>query len=102
MPTHWSSRITFAAALLLATSLAPGSVVRSSRHASGQETPPRPVPVADCPGVTSRGWVVLPPVGRYGRAPVYTDALLLEIVSGRWRTPSAGDVVRLSDASVRR
>jgi len=45
---------------------------------------------------------VLPPVGRYGRAPVYTDALLLEIVSGRWRTPSAGDVVRLSDASVRR
>jgi hypothetical protein len=38
--------------------------------------------------------LVLAPVGRYGRAPLHTDALEAEIVAGRWKAPRAGDAVK--------
>jgi pimeloyl-ACP methyl ester carboxylesterase len=37
--------------------------------------------------------LLLPPVGRYGREPIHTDALEALLVAGTWRAPRAGDTV---------
>ncbi len=47
--------------------------------------------------VLTGDWLVIERVGRGGRAVVHTDAIEAEIVAGRWSTPKAGDVVRVSD-----
>ncbi len=46
--------------------------------------------------------LVLPPVGQYGRSPVYLDALQAEIFAGRWKAPRAGDAVTLPNGAVRK
>ncbi|MFQ5806639.1 MAG: prolyl oligopeptidase family serine peptidase [Phycisphaerae bacterium] len=46
-------------------------------------------------------WAVIERVGRYGRAPVHTDAIEAEIVAGRWSAPQAGDTVRVSEEVVK-
>jgi len=53
------------------------------------------------PDTLSGSWLVLEPVGRYGRAPVHTDALEAEIVAGRWKPPQPGETVRVSDDVVK-
>src|SRR5262245_39971408 len=39
--------------------------------------------------------LVLPPVGRLGRSAIPVDALLAEIVAGKWTAPKVGDTVTL-------
>lgn len=63
---------------------------------AGQDTPAPQIDEA----LTGQ-WLVLERVGRYGRAPVHTDALEAEIVAGRWKPPQAGDQVRVSEDTVR-
>lgn len=46
--------------------------------------------------------LVLPPVGQYGRSPVYLDLLQAEIVAGRWKAPRAGDAVTLPSGTARK
>ena len=48
-----------------------------------------------------RDGIVIPPVGRYGRSAVHTDAIEAELVAGQWRAPKSGDVVTLPDGSVK-
>ena len=47
--------------------------------------------------IVLRDGLALPPVGRYGRGPVHTDALEALIVAGNWRYPKEGDGVALPD-----
>jgi pimeloyl-ACP methyl ester carboxylesterase len=44
-----------------------------------------------------RECLVLPPVGRYGRLPLPSDALEAQIVAGTWKPPKAGDTVTMQD-----
>ncbi|UCG15575.1 MAG: prolyl oligopeptidase family serine peptidase [Phycisphaerales bacterium] len=46
-------------------------------------------------------WLVIEPVGRYGRAAVHTDAIEARIVAGRWSAPKTGDTVALPDGAKR-
>jgi poly(3-hydroxybutyrate) depolymerase len=43
--------------------------------------------------------LVIRPVGRSGRTPLHTDPIEAEIVAGRWKPPSAGDSVQLTNDS---
>lgn len=45
--------------------------------------------------------LVIPPVGRYGRAAVYTDAVEARLTSGQPFAPKAGDTVNLPDGTSR-
>jgi pimeloyl-ACP methyl ester carboxylesterase len=47
-------------------------------------------------------FLVLEPVGRYGRMALHTDAVEREIVSGTWLMPTEGDVETMPDGTVRR
>lgn len=53
--------------------------------------------LADPPPVITdfEDYLVIEPVGRGGRSPVHTDAIEATIVDGSWRTPQAGDAVRV-------
>jgi pimeloyl-ACP methyl ester carboxylesterase len=65
----------------------------------GRAAEPAPEPAKE---IVLREGLVIPPVGRYGRSPVHTDALESQIVAGKWAAPKAGDVVKLEDGSSRR
>ena len=56
----------------------------------------RPTAAQNTPIVLREG-LALPPVGRYGRGPVHTDALEAQIVAGTWRYPKEGDTVALPE-----
>ncbi len=62
---------------------------------AGQSQPSEPVKE-----IVLRDWLVIEPVGRYGRSAVHTDAIEAEIVAGRWSPPRAGDTVTLPALSV--
>ena len=49
-----------------------------------------------------RSGLVIPPVGKYGRSVVHTDAIEAAIVAGKWTAPQAGDEVKLPDGSTRK
>src|SRR6266542_3009239 len=53
----------------------------------------REVVLGDC--------LVIPSVGRYGRAPLPIDFLQAEIVAGRWKAPKPGDKLALSGGATR-
>src|SRR5207249_908042 len=59
------------------------------------EAPPAPgeIPLREC--------LVLPPVGRGGRAPVHADPIEARIVAGRWAPPKAGDAVTSANGAAR-
>jgi len=46
--------------------------------------------------------LVLPSVCRYGRSPIFQDALQEKIVTGNWIRPKAGDTIALPDGSTRK
>ena len=48
-----------------------------------------------------RSALVIPPVGRYGRSPVHTDAIEAQLVAGTWQAPKAGDRIKLPDGTAR-
>src|SRR5262249_41530902 len=48
--------------------------------------------------ITPRAWLVLKPVGRYGRSPLRLDALEAQIVAGKLKAPTAGEKVGLPGA----
>ncbi len=57
------------------------------------------VPVARAEDLVPSECLIIRPVGRYGRSPVHRDALEAEIVTGKWRSPMAGDTVKLPDGT---
>jgi len=56
-----------------------------------------------CGAVTAWGedltgrWLVIEPVGRYGRTAIHTDAIEAAVVAGTWVPPKAGDEVRVGE-----
>ncbi len=42
-------------------------------------------------------WLVIEPVGRYGRTAIHTDAIEAAIVAGTWVPPKGGDEVRVGE-----
>jgi hypothetical protein len=46
--------------------------------------------------------LVLPPVGRSGRSPIPTDALVERMAAGKWTAPKAGDTVKAANGPERK
>lgn len=84
--THLSDRGTAAAGASAAQD--PASSAAAANAATGQD-------------LTPRQWLVVGPVGAYGRTNLHTDAVAAALVAGNWRPPRAGDVVTLPDGAQR-
>ncbi|MGB0716751.1 MAG: prolyl oligopeptidase family serine peptidase [Phycisphaerae bacterium] len=46
-------------------------------------------------------WLVIEPVGRYGRYAIHKDSVEKQIVDGTWRIPQVADVVRAANGDLR-
>src|SRR5262245_44840988 len=46
--------------------------------------------------------LVLPPVGRSGRSPIPTDALVERMAAGKWSAPTAGDTAKAANGCERK
>jgi poly(3-hydroxybutyrate) depolymerase len=57
-------------------------------------------PDAPPPAIPGKG-VVLPPVGVFGRTPIPRDAVAVQIATGKWAAPKAGDAVTGTDGARR-
>jgi poly(3-hydroxybutyrate) depolymerase len=57
--------------------------------------------LADEPALPNEA-LVLPPVGRYGRSPIPTDALVEGMAAGKWSAPKAGDTVKPANGPERK
>jgi poly(3-hydroxybutyrate) depolymerase len=76
------------------------SIVILASWLVGRETPAaedRPLDSFD--ELHMREALVLPPVGRYGRAPFHIDPIQAELAAGTWTAPDAGDGVESPDGS---
>jgi len=55
-------------------------------------------PATELPAsITPTDYLVLPAVGQYGRLALQRDAIEAELVAGKWKPPTAGDVVKTAD-----
>lgn len=82
--------------LIVALFAAPPRAANAADAERAQAT--RPTPAEQRAMQPSADWLVLEPVGQYGRAPVHTDALEAAIIAERWRPPQPGDKVRVSES----
>jgi dienelactone hydrolase len=73
--------------LVAVTGLAGPGPARSEEPAAGAIVP--------------RDWLVIPPVGRYGRSATHLDAVEARIVAGTWAAPKAGEGVPLPGGMTR-
>lgn len=58
-------------------------------------------PASELPAsITPTEYLVLPPVGQYGRLPLQRDAVEAQLVEGTWKTPTPGATLKTADGKL--